>query len=190
MMALPSSPDAALHPDDHRPQASELELDAALGKLLVHSGERLEPAHCFHAIGPDGALLAVLRPFNGLAFVRRVVAQDNLADMSLHRRPAGAGAAPLGYRHTSFAALLWRCALFGPHGEQLLPDHYRLLPLRLLQPPPLEHALVAGRHGKLMELLRARDRTFTELQALTGLSDAQLGRDLAALMLVGSLVPA
>lgn len=190
MMALPSPPAAAHDPDDSRPQATELELDTALGGLLLQSGARLEPTHCFHVIGPDGALLAVLRPLNGLAFVRRVVAREALADLSLHRRPAGAGTAPLGYRHTSFAALLWRCALFGPHGERLLPDAYRQLPLRLVQPPQLARALVAGRHVKLMELLQAKDRTFTEVQAITGLSTTQLSRDLAALLLVGSLVPA
>lgn len=174
--------------DDHRTQASEVEVDAELGRLLWQPGARLEPLHCVHVIGVDGTLVAVIRPACGTVFARTSIAQDDLPGLSLHRRPTGAGTAPVGYRHTSVAALLWRFALFGNQGDQALPDHYRQLPLRLHQLPPLEYALVAGRHFKLMELLRMKNRTFTELQTLTGLSTAQLRRDLAALRLVGSLV--
>lgn len=187
MMGLAAAP-ADTRPDDGRAQASEVELDAELGGLIWQPGTRLEPLHCFHVIGLDGALVAVLRPDSGAVFARISIAQDDLPGLTLHRRPAGAGVAPAGYRQTSIAALLWRFALFGGKGDQALPDPYRQLPLRLHQLPPLEYALVAGRHFKLMELLRKQNRTFIELQALTRLSTTQLSRDLAALLLVGSLV--
>lgn len=49
--------------------------------------------------------------------------------------------------------------------------------------------LVAGRHVRLMQLLQQRDHRFEELHALTGLSEGQLLRDLAALRMVGSIKP-
>lgn len=190
MMGLPPSAQPTDAPGDDRPQASEVELDVELGHLLWRTGPRLEQPHCFHAIGPDGALVAVLRPETGIVFVRRFVASEDLPGLRLHRRPAGAANAPLGYRMTSIAALLWRFALFGANGDQALPDAYRQLPLHLRRTPPLPHELVAGRHFKLMHLLKEQNRSFAELQVLTNLSDAQLSRDLGALLLVGSLATA
>jgi len=179
-----------VEPDDGRPLASEVELDAALGGVFWRAREGLERVNCFHVIGPEGTLVAVLQPGAGPLYARARVARDDLAALTLHRRPVAAGTAPHGYRQTSFQAVLWRFALFGLDGMHALPNHYRQLPLRLRQLPPLDRGLVAGRHFKLMHLLLESGRTFTELQENTGLSDAQLSRDLAALRLVGSLTVA
>lgn len=187
MMALPPGRPAS-DLEDGRTKASEVELDAALGGLFWRARAHLERTHCFHVIGPDGALVAVYTPKTGALGVRGLVAVDELVGMELHRRPIAAGTAPPDYRSTRIAAVLWRFALFGHGGEQALPEHYRQLPLRLLQLPPLDHELVAGRHFKLMQLLHEGRRTFHELLETTGLSESQLGRDLAALLLVGCLV--
>lgn len=184
-MALRPAPLEA-GPDDGRPLASEVEQDAALGALLWRAGT-LEHTSCFHATRPDGTLMAVLKPKTGALFARPVVALADLENLALQRRPLSAGGPLPGYRPSSIAAALWRFALFWPDGENALPRHFRALPLRLRRPPPLDPELVAIRHLKLMKLLGERDRTFVELGEKTTLSDHQLCRDLAALMLVGSV---
>lgn len=186
MMALPVAVKPAVRGMDRR--ASEVDLDVTLAGLLLQARERLSPSHSIHVTGPDGTLVAVLQPATGAVYTRESVDQADLVALTWQRRPASAGLAPAGWRETSFPAILWRFAQFGPAGEQALPRHYRRAQLRLRQLPPLDRSLVAGRHLKLMQLLHARDRSFVELQELTGLSEAQLCRDLAALMLVGSLV--
>jgi hypothetical protein len=174
--------------DDGRAKASEVELDAALGGLFWRARAHLERTHCFHVIGPDGALVAVYTPKTGALSVRGRVAVDELAGLELHRRPIAAGTAPPDYRPTRIGAVLWRFALFGTDGDQALPAHYRQLPLKLNRLPSLDPQLVAGRHLKLMQLLHEGERTFHGLLEATGLSDSQLARDLAALLLVGCLV--
>jgi hypothetical protein len=185
MLAEPPSATPVL--DDGREPASEVDLDAALGALLWRAREQLQTSHSFHVIGPDGALVAVLMPRSGTLSVRPLVAQDELDALELHRRPVAAGNPPPDYRQTNAATVLWRFALFGEPGHEALPDHYRQLPLRLNQMPPLDRTMVAGRHFKLMRLLHESSHTFDELRAHTGLSEKQLHRDLTALHLVGSL---
>lgn len=188
MTALPVAVTPAARGMDWR--ASEVDLDVTLAGLLLQARERLSSSHSLHVTRSDGTLVAVFQPATGAIYARHEVGQTDLVTLTWQRRPASAGTAPANWRETSFAAVLWRFALFGPAGEQALPRHYRRARLRLRQLPPLARALVAGRHFKLMQLLHARDRSFTELQELTGLSEAQLCRDLAALMLVGSLTTA
>jgi hypothetical protein len=185
MLAEPPTATPTL--DDGREPASEVELDAALGALLWRAREQLQTSHSFHVIGPDGALVAVLMPQSGTLSVRPLVAQDELDALELHRRPQAAGKSPPDYRQTDTATVLWRFALFGEPASEALPPHYRQMPLRLNQMPPLDRTMVAGRHYKLMRLLHERSHTFDELRALTGLSEKQLHRDLTALYLVGSL---
>jgi len=185
MLAEPPTATPTL--DDGREPASEMELDAALGALLWRAREQLQTSHSFHVIGPDGALVAVLMPQSGTLSVRPLVAQDELDALELHRRPQAAGKSPPDYRQTDTATVLWRFALFGEPASEALPPHYRQMPLRLNQMPPLDRTMVAGRHYKLMRLLHERSHTFDELRAHTGLSEKQLRRDLTALYLVGSL---
>ena len=185
MLAEPPTATPTL--DDGREPASEVELDAALGALLWRAREQLQTSHSFHVIGPDGALVAVLMPQSGTLSVRPLVAQDELDALELHRRPQAAGKSPPDYRQTDTATVLWRFALFGEPASEALPPHYRQMPLRLNQMPPLDRTMVAGRHYKLMRLLHERSHTFDELRAHTGLSEKQLRRDLTALHLVGSL---
>ena len=185
MLAEPPAATPTL--DDGREPASEVELDAALGALLWRAREQLQTSHSFHVIGPDGALVAVLMPQSGTLSVRPLVAQDELDALELHRRPQAAGKSPPDYRQTDTATVLWRFALFGEPASEALPPHYRQMPLRLNQMPPLDRTMVAGRHYKLMRLLHERSQTFDELRAHTGLSEKQLHRDLTALYLVGSL---
>lgn len=180
----------AEEPDDGRPTATETEIDAALGAVLWQAPTPPGGDHCFHVTGPASTLVAVARPCRDTVCARVRVACDDLAGLVLHRRPAAAAAAPPGYRHTSLAAVLWRFALFGPDGHQTLPRHYRQLPLRLVAPPALDRSLVSGRHVKLMQLFAQRDHSFPELREITGLSDAQLCRDLGALAVTGCLAPA
>lgn len=185
MLAEPPTATPTL--DDGREPASEVELDAALGALLWRAREQLQTSHSFHVIGPDGALVAVLMPQSGTLSVRPLVAQDELDALELHRRPQAAGKSPPDYRQTDTATVLWRFALFGEPASEALPPHYRQMPLRLNQMPPLDRTMVAGRHYKLMRLLHEHSHTFDELRAHTGLSEKQLHRDLTALHLVGSL---
>lgn len=185
MLAEPPAATPTL--DDGREPASEVELDAALGALLWRAREQLQTSHSFHVIGPDGALVAVLMPQSGTLSVRPLVAQDELDALELHRRPQAAGKSPPDYRQTDTATVLWRFALFGEPASEALPPHYRQMPLRLNQMPPLDRTMVAGRHYKLMRLLHEHSHTFDELRAHTGLSEKQLLRDLTALHLVGSL---
>lgn len=186
MMAEP--PAAAPELEDGREPATEVELDAALGALIWRARDQLQANHSYHVIGPDGSLVAVLMPRSGALSVRLQVAQDELAALELHRRPVAAGNTPPDYRQTDTATALWRFALFGASEDEALPAHYRQTPMRLQQVPPLDRAMVAGRHFKLMRLLHERSCTFDELRAHTGLSERQLHRDLTALHLVGSLV--
>jgi hypothetical protein len=121
-----------------------VELDAALGALLWRAREQLQTSHSFHVIGPDGALVAVLMPQSGTLSVRPLVAQDELDALELHRRPQAAGKSPPDYRQTDTATVLWRFALFGEPASEALPPHYRQMPLRLNQMPPLDRTMVAG----------------------------------------------
>jgi hypothetical protein len=174
----------------HGPVASEIEVDSAIGRLLWHAGERLDQSPCFHVNGPDSTLIAVACVPTGRLSVRPGCAWEHLEHLKLTPRPAAAAAAPPGYRAIHRDVALWRFALFGRQGAETLPRHYRLLPLRLRAKPELDRAHVAGRHGKLMRLLTGQSRTFRELRELTGLSDAQLSRDLGALALLRCIGPA
>jgi hypothetical protein len=180
----------AEEPDDGRPKASEVDIDAALGAMLWRARAQFEGGHCFHVTGPASTLVGVACPRSGVVGARPRVAQDDLAALVLHRRPGAAGHAPPGYRQTSAAAVMWRFALFGADGPQTLPKHYRQFALRLVAPPPLDRSLVSGRHVKLMQLFAQRDHSFAELREITGLSETQLCRDLGALVVTGCLAPA
>lgn len=170
--------------------ASEVEVDIALAATLVQTGGRQQAHACVHLLAQDGVLVAIYQPASGEVAVRNRLTPRELAGLHAQPRPAGAAAAPANWRATSLPALLWRYAQFAQQAEQLLPRHWRELPLRWRGYPPLPRALVAGRHVRLMQLLQQRDQHFDELRALTGLSESQLLRDLAALRLVGSITPA
>lgn len=173
---------------DGRPGAGELELDAALGSLFWQARAHLAPGHCVQVLGPDGTLVAVRQAKTGLLFVRLWVALADLNGLALHRRPSAAGAAPQGYRQTNLSAALWRFAQFGKDGDRALPAASHTAPLRLGVLPPVDRSLVAVRHVKMMRMLQERPHTFAELLYRSGLSETQLTRDLAALLLVGSLI--
>lgn len=177
-------------PQPHGPLASEVELDAAIGRLLWRAGDRLEQSPCFHVNGPDSTLIAVACTPSGRISLRPTCEWEHLEQLTLTARPAAAAVSPPGYRESHRNVALWRFALFGRQGGETLPRHYRLLPLRLRAKPDLDRSLVAGRHGKLMRLLKDHSRTFRELRELTGLSDAQLSRDLGALALLRCIGPA
>lgn len=189
MVAQPPPPPAS-ELENGRARASDVEVDAALGALLWRARGEMHEAPCFHAMGADAMLVAVLRHRDRHVGVRPLIAVDELDQFTLRRRPVSADDIPPGYRRTSTAALLWRFALFDRDGEQALPREYRLRSMRLGPLPPLDRSLVAGRHFKLMKSLQDRARSFEELRAITDLSAGQLSRDLGALLLVGSLVVA
>lgn len=169
---------------------SEIEVDIALAATLMQTGGRQQAHACVHLLAEDGVLVAIYQPASGEVAVRDRLTLRELASLRAQPRPAAAAAAPAAWRTTSLPALLWRYAQFAPLAEQLLPPHWRELPLRWHGYPPLPHALVAGRHVRLMQLLQQRNHRFDELHALTGLSEGQLLRDLAALRMVGSIAPA
>lgn len=170
--------------------ASEIEVDIALAAALMQTRGRQQAHACVHLLAEGGVLVAIYRPASGEVAVRDKRTLRELSGLRLQPRPAAASTAPPNWRATSLPALLWRYAQFAPLAEQLLPPHWRELPLRWHGYPPLPRALVAGRHVRLMQLLQQRDHRFEELQALTGLSEGQLLRDLAALRMVGSITPA
>lgn len=170
--------------------ASEIEVDIALAATLMQTRGGQQAHACVHLLAQDGVLVAIYRPASGEVAVRDRLALRELSGLRAHPRPAAAAAAPANWRATSLPALLWRYAQFAPLAEQLLPRHWRELPLRWHGYPPLPRTLVAGRHVRLMQLLQQRDHRFEELHALTGLSEGQLLRDLAALRMVGSITPA
>lgn len=170
--------------------ASEIEVDIALAATLMQARGGQRAHACVHLLAEDGVLVAIYQPASGEVAVRDGLTLRELSGLRAQPRPAAAAAAPANWRATSLPALLWRYAQFAPLAEQLLPRHWRELPLRWHGYPPLPRTLVAGRHVRLMQLLQQRDHRFDELHALTGLSEGQLLRDLAALRMVGSITPA
>lgn len=177
----------AQEPDDGRPRATEVEIDAALGRLLWTHRPGTDPRHCHHVLSPGRRLVAVFEPAGVTLSVRPVVAMDDLPALELLRRPAAAGTPPPGYRRIPATLALWRFALFGHHGDTVLPEAFLTRPLHLVRVPPLDRQQMAGRHFKLLQTLSLRHWTFPQLLGATGLSEAQLRRDLGALMLVGAL---
>lgn len=186
MMGLSSTPAPA--PVRHQDQwATLVEIEARLGRLLWKESAKLKEGQCFHVLTAGSQLMAVLKPDTGATYIKEQVLITEMKGWQLQRRPAAAFSSPPGYRRTTITAALWRFALFDLEGNKVLPGRYREVPLALRQLPAVERDMVPVRQVKLMQLISRKAYTFTELRALTQLSDEQLSRDLAALYLARSL---
>lgn len=186
MMGLSSKPAPA--PVRHQDQwATLVEIEARLGRLLWKESAKLKEGQCFHVLTSTSQLVAVLKPETGATYLKEQVLITEMRGWQLQRRPAAAFSAPPGYRRTTITAALWRFALFDLEGNKVLPRRYREVPLVLRQLPAVERDMVPVRQVKLMQMISRKAYTFTELLALTQLSDEQLSRDLAALYLARSL---
>lgn len=168
--------------------ASEINVDVALAPVLTMARRSLTPGHSAHVTGGDGVLLAIYRPDDGSVHVRDTVDTRELLRLAWRPRPLRAAQPPEGWRSTSFEAVQWRFSLLGPAGDQALSRHWRDSPLRLREIPPFNFSLLPGRQFEIISALQKGDRSLAELVRTVGGDEAQLSRELVALMLMGCLV--
>lgn len=184
---LAREPSAPTRPGVPRP-ASEVNVDVALAPVLSRARRTLKAGHSAHVTGGDGVLLSIYRPDDGSVHVRDAVDARELQRLDWRPRPMSATQAPEGWRTTTYDAIQWRYSLLGPAGDQALSRHWRDSPLRLREIPPFNFSLLPGRQFEIISALQKGDRSLAELLRLVGGDEAQLSRELVALMLMGCLV--
>lgn len=109
-----------------------------------------------------------------------------LAEATWCVRDRGQVRIPPRFVRNSLSQLMWLYAL--RTRRDLLPLHYRDRPLFFRRPPRLQQRQLKDGHLLLLRELAARPgQSFEQLQALTGMSEEQLARHLAALYFVGSI---
>jgi hypothetical protein len=130
-------------------------------------------------------LLAVVDLKLGAAVMPGVTPAD-FAEATWCLRDHGNVVIPANYARCSVSQLMWQFAQ--RTARDLLPPHYREQKLYFRRPPRLPQRQLRDAHLLLMRELAAQPGMgFGELQQSTGLGDAQLGRYLSALYVVGSI---
>jgi hypothetical protein len=136
----------------------------------------------FHVLrGPT--LLAVVDMRGDVGVLPTAEAVD-LED-ALWRRVSGPAAFPENFARLSMSQLMWNLAM--RTRRDLLPAHYRTGLLYFRRPPRLPQQWLSDSHLLLLRELASGCGTLDELQGRTGLPQAHVARDLAALYLVGAI---
>lgn len=105
---------------------------------------------------------------------------------ALWRRAEGAAPAiPEQFARLSMSQLMWNFAM--RTRQDVLPKHYRTGLLYFRRPPRLPQQMLSDAHLLLLRELASGCGTLEELQSRTGLPEAHVARDLAALYLVGAI---
>jgi hypothetical protein len=137
----------------------------------------------FHVLS-EGRLIAVV-DMRGAIGLHPAAGPMEFEDADWHRRPDAAGTAPESFLRTDLSQIMWQYAQ--RTRKDVLPAHYRKVPLFFRRPPRLAQRLMKDAHLLLLRELANGPGTFEELQVRTGLVDEQMARHLQALYLVGSI---
>lgn len=135
----------------------------------------------FHVMR-GGTLLAVV-DMRGDVGVLPTAEPTDFED-ALWRRVESA-AIPEQFARLSMSQLMWSFAM--RTRRDVLPQHYRTGLLYFRRPPRLPQQMLSDAHLLLLRELASGCGTLQELQARTGLPEAHVARDLAALYLVGAI---
>ena len=153
-----------------------------LGSRIVH--ERLDLSETVYHVSIDGRLQAVVSRRNGVG-VLPIADPARLADAVWARRPGPADEIPAHFVQTPLTEVLWRYAMRSP--RNLLPSYFRSGPIYWCRSPLLPQRLFRDSHLMIVRELAHCPTSFSELGRRTGLADAVLARDLAALRFAGAV---
>jgi len=131
----------------------------------------------------NSQLLAVV-DMHGDASVRATAKPDDFESGAMWQRSQG-GAIPDDFVRTSLSQLMWQYAV-RTHRD-LLPRHYRTGMIYFRRAPRLPQQYLEDAHLLIMRELKLAPASFKELEQRCGLSEDQLGRELAALYFVGTI---
>ena len=146
--------------------------------------ERLDLSGTTYHVTVDGRLQAVVSRRNGVGVLP--ISDPSLLDQAVWaRRPGPADEIPGHFVQTGLTEVLWRYAMRTP--RDLLPSYFRSGPIYWCRAPQLPQRLFRDSHLVIVRELAHAPTSFAELGRRTGLADAVLARDLAALRLAGAV---
>ena len=153
-----------------------------LGSRIVH--ERLDLSETVYHVSIDGRLQAVVSRRNGVG-VLPIADPARLADAVWARRPGPADEIPGHFVQTPLTEVLWQYAMRTP--RNLLPSYFRSGPIYWCRSPQLPQRLFRDSHLMIGRELAHGPTSYSELARRTGLAEAVLTRDLAALRFAGAV---
>ncbi len=148
-----------------------LEQESALGSGVYH-------------VNAAGGLLVAVVDLRGDVAVLPSVNPLELENAMWTPQPRTT-AVPDHFARASLSRLMWQYALRTP--RDVLPRRYRTELLYFRRPPRLPQRMLSDAHLLLLRELACAPGRFVELQQRTGLGEARLAQDLAALYLVGAI---
>jgi len=146
--------------------------------------ERLDlSSHVYH-VSVEGRLHAVVSRRTGVG-VLPIADPTRLEDAIWARRPALADEIPGHFVQTGLPQVLWQYAM--RTRRNLLPPDMRSGLIYWCRAPQLPQRLFRDSHLTIVRILAHAPTSYAVLMQLTGLEDAVLTRDLAALRIVGAI---
>lgn len=135
-------------------------------------------------VSVNGKLYALVSRRGGIG-VWPIADPAELCNAVWNHRPETADAVPSHFVRTDFSQLIWQYAT--RTSRDCLPPHYRTRQLFLRRAPRLPMRLLSDASLLLVSELSSMPGAFRDLAQRTGMTDAQLSRQLAALYLVGAI---
>jgi len=132
----------------------------------------------------NGTVIAVVN-MRGDVGVLPTISPAVFEDALWRRSPNSEVRIPEHFARLSLSQLMWQFAM--RTSRELLPPHYREGMLYFRRPPRLPQRLMRDAHLLLLRELASGCATLDELRQRTGMSMANISRDLAALYLVGAI---
>lgn len=160
------------------PVVAQFSLAAA---ILRHEAALGAGSFEVHADGKPIALVDL----QGAIGVRPTAGPAQFADALWKRLPGHIEELPESFVRTDLSQVMWQYAM--RTRRDVLPARYRTHLLFFRRPPRLPQRVLRDSHLLVLRELAAAPGTFDDLQQRTGLAAAQLGRELQALYLVGSI---
>ncbi|MEO7392958.1 MAG: hypothetical protein ABIU58_12340 [Ramlibacter sp.] len=137
-----------------------------------------------HHVTANGVLIAVVN-MRGDCGVLPTATIADFEHAMWQRLPATGVPVPEHFARSSLTALMWQFAMRTL--RDVLPKRYYIEPIYFRRPPRLSQRLLTDAHLLLMRELAGAPTNFKTLQQSTGLGEAALARDLAALYFVGAI---
>lgn len=179
-MASPASTRAMLEKFEGwlRPMAMQF----CLASRIVQT--RLDVGATVYHVSVDGRLVAIVSRRNGVGVLP--IADPFLLDTALWaRRPGPADEIPAHFVQAGLSRVLWQYAM--RTSRNLLPTYFRSGPLYWCRAPLLPQRMFSDSHLMIVRELAQGPASFSEISGRTGLAEAVLARDLAALRIVGAV---
>ncbi|MDQ6880661.1 MAG: hypothetical protein M3150_00995 [Pseudomonadota bacterium] len=146
--------------------------------------ERLDLSSTVYHVSIEGRLQAVVSRRNGVG-VLPIADPAQLPGAVWARRPGPADEIPGHFVRTPLTEVLWQYAMRTT--RDLLPTYFRSGPVYWCRAPQLPQGLFRDSHLMIVRELAHAPATFAELGRRTGLVEAVLARDLAALRITGAV---